>query len=235
MGQTAAGALKVAAGRIGVTVDEYTARLAVGDKWCMGCRRWRRRAEFWIDRTRGDGLASKCVECHVARRDNPARPGKRERRLRAEQGQAWCRGCADWLPVTEVSQGACRVHLNEQARAWYAENRAAVVARKVARRRRLAPVPDWWRIEQFELFGGLCAYGCGRPATALDHIWPVARGGVTDPGNLAPICTTCNSRKSDHDPAPWVDLGLEAFPWEWFELMALANLHNCDQWIDGVA
>lgn len=31
---------KIAAKRIGVSVDEYERRIAAGEKWCSGCRAW---------------------------------------------------------------------------------------------------------------------------------------------------------------------------------------------------
>lgn len=39
-----------------------------------------------------------------------------------------------------------------------------------------------------------CRY-CGRPAQALDHVWPQSRGGDDHPNNLVPACTSCNSIK----------------------------------------
>lgn len=61
------GALKVAARRVGVTVEEYTAKVAAGQKWCTRCRAWRLRSEFVADRSRGDGLAASC-RAHKDRR-----------------------------------------------------------------------------------------------------------------------------------------------------------------------
>jgi len=37
---SALGILKVAAGRIGISLDEYQARRAGGEKWCTACRAW---------------------------------------------------------------------------------------------------------------------------------------------------------------------------------------------------
>lgn len=122
----------------------------------------------------------------------PGSPGRRERRLRAAQGDSWCRGCRAWLPLSTVRSGVCRPCANAEYRATYASDGAAVRAQKAARKRRLAVIPAWWRQEHLT---GPCAYGCGRPATTLDHIWPVARGGESRPGNLAPACGSCNSRK----------------------------------------
>ena len=54
MAQTPEGAQKVAAKRIGLTVEQYRARLAAGEKWCRVCREWHPVAAFGIDRSRGE-------------------------------------------------------------------------------------------------------------------------------------------------------------------------------------
>lgn len=61
MGSTL-GLRKQAAKRIGVTLAEYDRRLAVGEKWCGGCRDWHERSAFATDRSRGDGLVPRCRE-----------------------------------------------------------------------------------------------------------------------------------------------------------------------------
>jgi len=43
-------------------------------------------------------------------------------------------------------------------------------------------------------WAGKCFY-CGRPATCLDHIVPVEKGGTNDPWNLTAACTECNRTK----------------------------------------
>jgi 5-methylcytosine-specific restriction endonuclease McrA len=40
-----------------------------------------------------------------------------------------------------------------------------------------------------------CSYGCGQPATTVDHVVSVARGGTNALSNLVPCCGPCNSRK----------------------------------------
>lgn len=57
------GAIKAAASRIGISVEEYTASLDAGLKWCYGCKSWQHRATFNIDRNRSDGLNAKCQSC----------------------------------------------------------------------------------------------------------------------------------------------------------------------------
>ena len=39
-----------------------------------------------------------------------------------------------------------------------------------------------------------CHY-CGAPATVLDHVVPIARGGTSDRSNLVPACWNCNTMK----------------------------------------
>nr|ABP46368.1 HNH endonuclease [Mycolicibacterium gilvum PYR-GCK] len=51
---------------------------------------------------------------------------------------------------------------------------------------------------------GLCRY-CEFPASEIDHIVPVARGGGNDLANLVPACRECNSEKRDLLPEEWAD------------------------------
>lgn len=45
-----------------------------------------------------------------------------------------------------------------------------------------------------------CFY-CGRPATTVDHLLPVVRGGSDQEHNLVAACTDCNGSKGDKTPA----------------------------------
>jgi hypothetical protein len=42
---------------------------------------------------------------------------------------------------------------------------------------------------------GPCVY-CGKPATTVDHVRPLSRGGHEAEYNLAPACSTCNRSKN---------------------------------------
>jgi hypothetical protein len=57
---SAAGVLKAAAKRLGLTIEEYNARIAAGEKWCTGCKEWQPQSDFQIDRSRYDGRAASC-------------------------------------------------------------------------------------------------------------------------------------------------------------------------------
>jgi 5-methylcytosine-specific restriction endonuclease McrA len=50
-----------------------------------------------------------------------------------------------------------------------------------------------------EYYGHRC-YLCGEPASAIDHVKPLAKGGSQWPSNLRPICGLCNSRKGGSWP-----------------------------------
>jgi hypothetical protein len=69
-----------------------------------------------------------------------------------------------------------------------------------------------WRTETLVDFGGMCAYGCGRPAAQWDHLIPWSLGGsFAMPGNAVPACRPCNQAKSaDPDPWKWIDRALES-------------------------
>jgi 5-methylcytosine-specific restriction endonuclease McrA len=51
-------------------------------------------------------------------------------------------------------------------------------------------------------FGGECAY-CGKPATCVDHLMPLSRGGDNEYENLIPSCRSCNSSKGPKLLSEW--------------------------------
>lgn len=80
---SAEGARATAARRIGLSLDEYDARIASGEKWCGRCRVWHPVSAFGRDRSRADGMASACrrkrgelARTSYVRRPRPA-PGRR--------------------------------------------------------------------------------------------------------------------------------------------------------------
>lgn len=55
------GAMKTAARRAGVSLDEYRERIGKGQKRCTRCKTWHERAAFGADVSRPDGLSSTCL------------------------------------------------------------------------------------------------------------------------------------------------------------------------------
>lgn len=54
----------------------------------------------------------------------------------------------------------------------------------------------------FHDWGSDCAY-CGALADTLDHVRPLARGGLTARTNLVPACSSCNLAKGHSDALEW--------------------------------
>jgi hypothetical protein len=55
--------------------------------------------------------------------------------------------------------------------------------------------PDWMKEEVLKLFGQKCA-GCPKRLAAgevtMDHMVPLSKGGLTEVGNIQPLCTARN-------------------------------------------
>lgn len=62
---------------------------------------------------------------------------------------------------------------------------------------------QWWKRRVAK---GECHY-CGSPTPAaeltMDHIVPIARGGKSTRGNVAPCCKSCNNTKKQLLPMEW--------------------------------
>lgn len=216
------GALKTAAKRIGLSVDEYLERQAAGDKWCFACKTWMPIPDFAHDRSRGDGLKA---SCRIHNRGLNGSPAKSERRMMAGRDLAWCRGCLAWLPQRDVRGGCCRAHSAEEARVRYAAmdraRRRARSGRAAARRRDVPPVPAIGVEVLDEIWGGSCAYCHDAATTSFDHVVPVSKGGGT---SIVPACRRCNSSKSNADPGPWIERGFGVHPEPWLDLLTLLCL-----------
>lgn len=76
------GALRTAARRVGLTVEEYEARRAAGLKRCIACREWRSVECFEADASRGDGRTATCSPCRRERARITYRPVPLDERLR---------------------------------------------------------------------------------------------------------------------------------------------------------
>jgi hypothetical protein len=76
-----------------------------------------------------------------------------------------------------------------------------------------------------QAFGGECAYGCGNPATAWDHLIPWYVGGTfRSAGNAVPACRACNqSKNGSTDLWKWISKGVASRHSDaWTDLVALA-------------
>jgi transcription elongation factor Elf1 len=66
--------------------------------------------------------------------------------------------------------------------------------------------PKFWQI-WCAAWAWACAYCRARPASGglvIEHVIPVARGGVTSPYNIVPACAACNRSKQIRTPQEWL-------------------------------
>lgn len=57
---SAIGGAKIAANKLGITLDEYTRRRASGEKWCWECRAWHPLRDFSSNSDKADGKSTNC-------------------------------------------------------------------------------------------------------------------------------------------------------------------------------
>lgn len=206
MAQTKNGAIKCAAKKAGITIDEYLQRTEAGLKKCTNCKQWKPSNYFAKDRSRFDSLKSKCRDCAYNSKTNNI--GIRERRLMSQQGLRWCRKCQQWLSLGLVSKnGLCRPHEAEDARIRYATNDTYRRARRqhtYSRKRKCEPIMPEVQTQVLIEFDGKCAY-CNSSATTFDHITPITKGGNSELQNIVLACTTCNPSKKNKDVFAWIE------------------------------
>ncbi len=63
MAVTKSGAIKIAAKKIGIAVEQYYNFINEGFKWCYACRTWQLRENYGRDKLKGDGLSGRCFRC----------------------------------------------------------------------------------------------------------------------------------------------------------------------------
>lgn len=197
------------------------------EKTCPKCKRTQLAAAFSPERRELDGLRSHCKECQTASgKAYQARNAARSVILNpVEKKCSKCKAvlpAAEFfkdLRTVSGLIGACRkccsANFNAYVRGTHgAKYRAAVkryratpagrVTARLNHQRRRARLQDscspgvtrkQW-LEILELFGGRCGY-CLEPASTIDHIIPLAAGGLDEPSNVVPACVTCNSSKCD--------------------------------------
>lgn len=78
MAGNAIGAIKNAAGRLGITAEAYLDLLEEGLKWCSACKAWHPRSQFQVDLHRGDGLTTTCKAVRN-QRPHPRRNREKDR------------------------------------------------------------------------------------------------------------------------------------------------------------
>lgn len=180
---------------------------AMADKACSRCGERKPLEAFPVDRrVMRDGRASACSGCNNARnrrwyeantvqrlaairnweRLNPEALKAQQRRHYYANRDARLAAAAEWSRANPEKE-------RERHRRWDAANPDRVRVYNV-KRRTAGPVSAEARIYMRLLLGDPCAY-CGSASNQIDHIVPVAGGGLSEQSNLTAACQSCNRRK----------------------------------------
>lgn len=176
-----------------------------GQRHCSRCRTAKPMTDFNLDRSR---LHARAYVCRVCKRKTPiGQLSWRDHSIARASGMAWCGKCKGFLPSGQIRKsGLCAEHQREADRLRYATDSTYRAERRQhaqARKRGVTPVPAEGARTLTDIFDGLCAY-CDNDATTWDHVVPISKGGRTEPGNILPCCSSCNSSKGNRDLFPWL-------------------------------
>ena len=82
MAQTKEGAIKIAAKRMGISIEQWKFNVQSGLLWCTGCKAWHKKDKFAYDKSRWSGHAQSCrlyKKIETKKRYKPISPEKRKR------------------------------------------------------------------------------------------------------------------------------------------------------------
>ncbi len=179
------------------------------EKRCTVCKRMKPVSEFYRDRSRPDGLYTKCKECHskivkkwqTKNADHFLRVHRRWRKANSEKEREYIKKyCASHLQAIHERAKKCRERHPGTSRNWRRNNKDKVRNYELTRRARQARnggnmTPDEWNAV-LEFYGHRCLC-CGRDDVKLtiDHVLPIFLGGAHTVENVQPLCGPCNSSK----------------------------------------
>ena len=185
----------------------------MAEKACTKCSASKDLDDYGPDKRAKDGKQSQCKTCYAKyqeeRRKDPAK--KAADRARINRAMSKRKDHYNTLHNTARQRRRAdpeyRTKELADQRAWRAQEGRAAQQYHERRARKLAalvngPLPPgtYARV----LASGPCVY-CGKPATSVDHVIALARGGLEIEANLVPACASCNGSKGakllqDWDP-----------------------------------
>jgi 5-methylcytosine-specific restriction endonuclease McrA len=184
-------------------------------KKCSRCGDLKDRGEFYKDKSKKDGLGSRCKKCDHEARDTEKRreyfrnyeAANREKRI--AKSRAWYSKNKEWASEKGKQY---RASFSERIRAYIAgwekknpERIAIYSSRRRAQKRASGgtiTAQQW--VDLKEKYNHTCL--CCRKQEpeiklTLDHVKPLKLGGLNVIGNAQPLCGHCNSSKR----AKWID------------------------------
>ena len=181
-------------------------------KICTLCKTNKNESDFYSLSSSPDGLAWYCKSCQDKRRKKWARKNpKRDRETR----RLWAKKSRPhrWMKVRAAEKRYAALHpdrrrdsCNKWTRKnrdkrhaidarWRSRNRAKCALRQQQRRRVSGDLTLAQWLEILELFDGKCLRCGTKKRISIDHIIPIAKGGLHTASNVQPLCCSCNSSK----------------------------------------
>lgn len=175
----------------------------MAEKRCTKCRKSKDLDDYGNDRRAKDGKQSQCKACYAKyqaeRRKDPAK--KTADRARINRAMSKRRGYYDELhnSARQRRRADPEYRADELAdqREWRGRDGNMARGNHTRRARKLGalingPLPPGTYAAV--LSSGPCVY-CGAEARTVDHVVPLARGGLEVEANLVPACASCNGSK----------------------------------------
>ena len=159
--------------------------LAAGLKYCPKCGQVKAITEFHKN---GSTLRSFCKKCEI------------ERSRLSKESTGYYRRPEVKARRNEASRRYKRAKYRFDEEYRVAELIRCHNRRKLVMETTLTPL-EWLSI--VEQFNYSCAYCGSKHNLTMDHVVPVARGGLTEYYNIVPACKSCNSSKNAKDVIEW--------------------------------
>ena len=188
-------------------------------KVCCACRARKPLGEFNRKTASRDGRQPRCREClreykaawsaknrdvireksRAAYRADPERAARGARQMREQGPDAYRAKYTEymrrWRAANPDHKDRAKAYMQEwMSRPEVRLQRAADQRKRKARIMASSSVTADQIRARVEYFGGKC-WMCGGIATTIDHVKPLAKGGLHLASNLRPACSQCNTRK----------------------------------------
>ena len=161
-------------------------------KECRQCKQIKEESEFYPKRR----ICKKCKSSNdSARKRKQYTNDTALRQRKKEYDKAYVQNNREKYNAYQTAYYMNKYYTNEDFR--------VTMLLRAYKRRTLGTltVQQWHDI--CELFDNSCAYCGSKHNLTMDHVVPVARGGLTEYYNIVPACKSCNSSKNVKDVIEW--------------------------------